>query len=88
MCFWHAGNLNPEPGLRKVMRELAVDDRITVVNLGNAVQKTMQFKMDDYAEKQEDADWEKVNLELFVPVRLSFLCALCLVCVIRIGYCR
>ena len=50
------------------MHELAVDDRISVVVLGNAVQKTMQFKVDDWTEKFEDTAWERLPLELFVPV--------------------
>ena len=70
MCFWHAGNLSPDPNLRALMHELATEDRISVVVLGNAVQKTMQFKVDDWSEKFEDSAWERMPLELFVPVSI------------------
>ena len=59
------------------MHELAVDDRISVVVLGNAVQKTMQFKVDDWTEKEEDAAWGRLPLELFVPVSHIFCWCCC-----------
>lgn len=73
VCFWHAGNLAPEPSLRKLMHELSLEERITVLVLGNAVQKTMQFKFDEWAEKDANLGWGKLPIDLFVPVRLVSL---------------
>ena len=68
VCFWHAGTLKPEPNVKLLLHELAEQDRLTMVTLGNEVQRTFQFKVDEWEEKEQDELWGKMPVEYFVPV--------------------